>query len=144
VASIASQSRDGVCRRGGAFRTAGAGVRGCSSVVDIALLVAGRGRENQIAFLDDEQEEQPVDQAQQVLVVGFRFQLAIGDRLSQFIVGGMGEKAVGEVADGLLDGLGKAFADAGAGVEGILVVALDQAFRAASLLAGRRETCSRR
>jgi hypothetical protein len=106
--------------------------------------LAGRGREDQIAFLDDQQEEQPVDQAQQVLVVGFRFQLAIGDGLAQFIVGGMGEKAVGEVADGLLHGLGQAFADAGAGIEGILVVALDQAFRGGFTLAGRRETCSRR
>jgi hypothetical protein len=49
----------------------------------------------------------------------------------------MGQETVGEVADGLFHRLGQAVADARAGIEGILVVALDQAFRR-GFVAGRQ------
>ena len=95
---------------------------------DVALLTGSRGREDEIALLDDQQEEQAVDQAQQVLVVSFRRQLAIADGLPQRFVIPMGDEAIGEITDGLLDSLGQAIANPCAGIERILVVALDQAF----------------
>lgn len=64
-------------------------------------------------------------------------QAACRDGLPQAVIGRVGEEAVGEGADGLFHRLAQSLADAGAGVEGILAVALDQAFRR-SLVAGRQ------
>ena len=55
-----------------------------------------------------------------------------------------GQKAVAEIANGLLHGAAQAVADARARIERILVVALDPAFGGASLVSGRREACSSR
>ncbi len=111
------------------FRKAAQAIQAVVAPVDLALAGGGRGREDEITLFDHQQEKQPVDEAQQVLVVGFGRQTAFADRLTQFIIGRMGEKTVGEVANGLFHCLGEAFADARAGIEGILVIALDQAFR---------------
>ncbi len=72
--------------------------------------------------------------SQQVLVVGFRRESPVATACAQRFVGGMGQKAVAEVADRLLDGAAQPFADARARVERILVIALDQAFGGRSLV----------
>ena len=84
---------------------------------DVTLLPRGAGRENQVPLFDDEQEEQAIDQAQQVLVVGFRGELAVTDSLPQCFVVAVREEAVGEIANRLIDGLGQAIANARAGIE---------------------------
>src|SRR5690606_7159369 len=94
---------------------------------DVALLPRGAGREDQVTFFDDEQEEQAVDQAQQVLLVGFGRELAVADELTQCLVVAVRQEAVGEIANRLLDSLGESIANARAGIERILVVTLDQA-----------------
>ncbi|NLE42101.1 MAG: hypothetical protein GX615_09765, partial [Lentisphaerae bacterium] len=98
------------------------------TAVDLALPGCGGGREDEAALLNDHEEEEAVDQVEQVLVAGFGGERAVGNGAAKGRVGGMGQKPVAEIADGLLDGAAEAVADARAGVEGVLMVALDEAF----------------
>lgn len=63
------------------------------------LLAGGRDQE-QVAVLGHEQEEQPVDQAQQLPVVVLAVQGAAGQRLPQLVVGPMGEEPLAQGDDG--------------------------------------------
>ena len=89
------------------------------------MAAAGKTR---IAFLDDHQEQQAIDQSQQGFVVVISGELSGGELLAERFVGGVIEESVAEAEDGMFDGGGESFADAGSGIEGILVVAFDQAF----------------
>lgn len=48
--------------------------------------------------------------------------------MAERFVGGVIEKSVAEAEDGMFDGAGESFTDTGSGIEGILVIAFDQAF----------------
>jgi hypothetical protein len=67
-----ASGRESACRQVALFRKQAQAIEAVVAAVNVALLTGGRGRENEIALFDDQQEEQPVDQAQQVLVVSFR------------------------------------------------------------------------
>ena len=101
---------------------------GIAAVEDFALLGRGGRRKDQVAFLDDHQEQQAIDQSQQGFVVVISGELSGGELLAERFVGGVIEESVAEAEDGMFDGGGESFADAGSGIEGILVVAFDQAF----------------
>ena len=73
-------------------------------VVDVAVAAVGSGAEDQVAFLDHHQEQQPIDQPQLPLVEGLARGLAGADGLAQGVVVGMVEETVGQRRDGLLDG----------------------------------------
>ena len=98
-------------------------------VVDVALRPRCIGREDQVTLLDHHQEEQPVDEPQELLVVVTGQEVAGGGGRTQGLVTRVRQETVAEVEDRLLDRLAQPLADAGAGVEGVLMVALDQALR---------------
>ncbi len=100
------------------------------AVVDVAFASPGVGVEDEVAVFDDKEEEEAVNEAEELVVEGGGVGGigGTGEGFAEAGVVGMGEEAVGEGFDGVFDGAGEAFADAGAGVEGFLVVFLHPAF----------------
>ena len=61
------------------------------------------GMEEQVAILGDEEEDQPVDDAQQLAVVVLVLELPSAEPVAELGVGGVGEEAAAERGDRLLD-----------------------------------------
>ena len=102
----------------GEFSQAGERV---AEVVDFPEALVGAGDMGEAAFLDDHEEEQAVDEAEEV-GVEVRGELGTGGEVAEAVVGRVVEQAVGQIEDDAVDGGAEAIADAGAGVEGVLVV----------------------
>lgn len=111
----------------GFFREAAEASERVAEVIDFAQALVGAGGVDEAAFLDDHEEEQAVDEAEEVGVEvgGEAVVRIVGGEGAEVVVGGVGEEAVAEVEDDGVDGLAEAIADAGAGIEGVLVVDLD-------------------
>ena len=97
------------------------------AVVEAPLCSRGREWIDKVALLDDEQEEQPIDQPEEVLVEDVGLEGSGLDGSAQGVVLGVCEQAISECADGVLDSTAEATADAGAGINRVLMVALDKA-----------------
>lgn len=110
-----------------AVREAADALEAVVAVVNLAFPGGDAGREDQLALLGDHEEEEAVDEAEELVVVGVGGELPRCDGLAQTVVVAVGEKAVGEAEDGAFDGGAEAIADARALVEGVLVVLLDEA-----------------
>ena len=94
-------------------------------VVEGALFGIAADGEDEVALLDDHEEEEPIDEAEE-LGVKLGGEIGRGGEGAQGVVGGVIEEAVGEVEDGGFDRAAEAVADARAGFESVLVVAFEE------------------
>ena len=95
--------------------------------VDVTLLPRCTGREDQVTLLYHHQEEQAVNQPQKLLVVVVGFEVAVDDGCTQDIVVGVRKETIAEIENRLFDYFTQPVADAGARIEGVLMVALNEA-----------------
>ncbi|MCS7176932.1 MAG: hypothetical protein NZ960_04840 [Candidatus Kapabacteria bacterium] len=100
---------------------------------DAVVLSVERLAADEAALFGDEQEEEAVDQAQQLLVelqrgeaVGWRSVRA--QPTAELVVGGMGQEAIRQALKAALDTIAQAFAHAPALLQRVLVVLLEEAF----------------
>jgi hypothetical protein len=91
------------------FEAVGLARRLTQQLQAVALAIALTGhrvatrRVEQVAGLGTQQEEQPIDQAQELLVVGVGVQLAVDEALAQGVVLGVGQEAIAQGLERLSD-----------------------------------------
>ena len=95
--------------------------------VNIALHPGCVRREDQVPLFDHHEEEQAVDETQELLVVVTGREIAVDNGRAETVVVGVREETVAEVKNRALNRMAQPRADAGARVERVLVVLLDQA-----------------
>lgn len=100
---------------------------GVAKIVDVAQAFVGAGHEREATLFNDHEEEEAVDEPKQVGVKIHREAFAgVGSSaIPQGLVRRVAQEAVGDFFDDFLHGTAQAVANAGAGVEGVLMVNLD-------------------
>ncbi|HEY0201405.1 MAG TPA: hypothetical protein VGC24_06910, partial [Burkholderiaceae bacterium] len=82
--------------------------------IELHCVGVGVGRMQQTTLFDGEQEDQPVDQTQQLLKIDVAVEPAAGQRITQGLIGGLGQETLAQCNQRFFHALAKLLTGTGA------------------------------